>query len=63
MVTILKKAGLAGLLHDYAKELPDQEFLELIDKYELDPELEKNGGTMSGMHGWDLQNPRRFGFD
>lgn len=43
-----EKAGLAGLLHDYAKELPDQEFLELIDKYELDPEL-KNGGTMSGM--------------
>ena len=31
-----EKAGLAGLLHDYAKELPDQEFLELIDKYELD---------------------------
>ena len=45
-----EKAGLAGLLHDYAKELPDQEFLELIDKYELDPKL-KNGGTMSGMVG------------
>ena len=43
-----EKAGLAGLLHDYAKELPDQEFLELIDKYELDPAL-KNGETMSGM--------------
>ena len=24
-----EKAGLAGLLHDYAKELPNQEFLEL----------------------------------
>lgn len=43
-----EKAGLAGLLHDYAKELPNQEFLELIDKYELDPEL-KNGEIMSGM--------------
>ena len=43
-VMILEKAGLAGLLHDYAKELPDQEFLELIDKYELDPAL-KNWGN------------------
>ena len=39
-----EKAGLAGLLHDYAKELPDQEFLGLIDKYKLDPEL-KNWGN------------------
>jgi len=30
-----EKAGLAGLLHDYAKELPDQEFLGLIDKYNI----------------------------
>lgn len=43
-----EKAGLAGLLHDYAKELPDQEFIELIDKYELDPELKKME-TISGM--------------
>lgn len=43
-----EKAGLAGLLHDYAKELPDQEFIELIDKYELDPELKK-WETISGM--------------
>ena len=41
-----EKAGLAGLLHDYAKELPDQEFLELIDKYELDPELKKWGNNV-----------------
>ena len=39
-----EKAGLAGLLHDYAKELPNQEFLGLIDKYKLDPEL-KNWGN------------------
>ena len=41
-----EKAGLAGLLHDYAKELPDQEFLNLIDKYELDPELKKWGNNV-----------------
>ncbi|MGT2929433.1 bis(5'-nucleosyl)-tetraphosphatase (symmetrical) YqeK [Streptococcus dentasini] len=38
------KAGLAGLLHDYAKELSDEEFLALIDKYGLDPDL-KNWGN------------------
>ncbi|KXT73979.1 Hydrolase (HAD superfamily), YqeK [Streptococcus sp. DD10] len=38
------QAGLAGLLHDYAKKLSDQEFLELIDCYELDPDL-KNWGN------------------
>ena len=41
-----EKAGLAGLLHDYAKELPDQEFLELIDKYELDPALKQWGNNV-----------------
>lgn len=45
-----EQAGLAGLLHDYAKKLSDQEFLDLIDRYELDPAL-KTGATMSGM-GW-----------
>lgn len=34
-----EKAGLAGLLHDYAKKLPDQDFLDLIDQYQLDPDL------------------------
>lgn len=40
------KAGLAGLLHDYAKELPEQDFLNLIDKYQLDPELKKWGNNV-----------------
>ena len=40
----IEKAGLAGLLHDYAKKLSDQEFLALIDKYSLDPDL-KNWGN------------------
>ena len=39
-----EKAGLAGLLHDYAKKLSDQEFLELIDRYQLDSDL-KNWGN------------------
>ena len=39
-----EQAGLAGLLHDYAKKLSDQEFLDLIDRYELDPTL-KNWGN------------------
>lgn len=41
-----EKAGLAGLIHDYAKELSDQEFLDLIDKYNLDPELKKWGNNV-----------------
>ena len=41
-----EKAGLAGLLHDYAKELPDQEFLGLIDKYKLDSELKQWGNNV-----------------
>ena len=40
----VEKAGLAGLLHDYAKKLSDQEFLDLIDRYQLDSDL-KNWGN------------------
>lgn len=39
-----EKSALAGLLHDYAKKLSDQEFLDLIDQYQLDPDL-KNWGN------------------
>ena len=39
-----EKAGLAGLLHDYAKKLSDQEFLDLIDRYQLNSDL-KNWGN------------------
>ncbi|MBY5033589.1 bis(5'-nucleosyl)-tetraphosphatase (symmetrical) YqeK [Streptococcus gallolyticus] len=38
------KASLAALLHDYAKEVDDQFFLDLIDKYDLDADL-KNWGN------------------
>ena len=35
----VERAGLAGLLHDYAKERTDQEFIEVIKNKQLDPEL------------------------
>lgn len=41
-----EKAGLAGLIHDYAKELSDQEFLDLIDNHQLNPELKKWGNNV-----------------
>ncbi|HEM9941318.1 TPA: bis(5'-nucleosyl)-tetraphosphatase (symmetrical) YqeK [Streptococcus agalactiae] len=41
-----EKAGLAALLHDYAKELSDDEFLRLIDKYQPDPDLKKWGNNI-----------------
>lgn len=47
-----EKAGLAGLLHDYAKELPDQDFLDLIAKYHLDPDLKNwNNNVWHGLVG------------
>lgn len=38
------KASLGALLHDYAKETADDIFLELIEKYNLNPDL-KNWGN------------------
>ncbi|GFH43378.1 HD domain-containing protein [Lactococcus hodotermopsidis] len=35
----VRKAELAGLLHDYAKEETDKTFILLIQKYQLDPDL------------------------
>ena len=47
-----ERAGLAGLLHDYAKELPDAEFLALIDRYQLDPDLKNwNNNIWHGLVG------------
>ena len=41
-----EKAGLAGLLHDYTKKLSDEEFLALIDKYDLAPKLKDWGNNV-----------------
>ncbi|MQS76493.1 bis(5'-nucleosyl)-tetraphosphatase (symmetrical) YqeK [Companilactobacillus halodurans] len=35
----VERAGLAGLLHDYAKERSDEEFIDVIKRKNLDPEL------------------------
>ena len=42
----VEKAGLAGLLHDYAKKVSNEDFLSLIDKYRLDPDLKKWGNNV-----------------
>jgi predicted HD superfamily hydrolase involved in NAD metabolism len=56
-------ASLAGLLHDYAKELSDAEFLALIDKYQLDPDLKRWGNAVwHGKVGF-LKVKEDFGLD
>lgn len=35
----LEKASIAGLTHDYAKQRPDQDFIDAIHRYDLDPAL------------------------
>ena len=48
----VEKAGLAGLLHDYAKKVSDEDFLALIDKCQLDPDLKNWGNNIwQGMVG------------
>lgn len=42
----VRKASLAALLHDYAKNQPDQIFIDLIDKYDLTPELKGWGNNI-----------------
>ncbi|MGT2716743.1 bis(5'-nucleosyl)-tetraphosphatase (symmetrical) YqeK [Streptococcus respiraculi] len=41
-----KKASLAALLHDYAKEVDDQVFLDLIDQYQLGEDLKVWGNNV-----------------
>lgn len=46
------QASLAALLHDYAKEQPDEVFLDLIDRYQLDPDLKNwNNNVWHGLVG------------
>ena len=35
----LEKASIAGLIHDYAKERSDEEFIGMIKKHQMDPDL------------------------
>lgn len=52
----IHKASLAALLHDYCKEVDDQIFLDLIDKYHLDDDLKKwDNNIWHGMVGiWKM---------
>ncbi len=53
LVWILK-AGLWDF-HDYAKKLSDQEFLDLIDRYQLDPTSKTGNNVWHGMVRFKLQ--------
>ncbi|WP_119325996.1 bis(5'-nucleosyl)-tetraphosphatase (symmetrical) YqeK [Companilactobacillus musae] len=51
----VERAGLAGLLHDYAKERSDQEFIDVIKNKNLDPELLKyNNAIWHGIVGAEI---------
>lgn len=42
----VNKAGIAGLLHDYCKQMPDEKFIQAINKYHLDSELLNYGNEI-----------------
>ncbi|KRN99779.1 bis(5'-nucleosyl)-tetraphosphatase (symmetrical) YqeK [Companilactobacillus kimchiensis] len=49
------RAGLAGLLHDYAKERSDQEFIDVIKNNDLDPKLlNYNNAVWHGIVGAEI---------
>lgn len=48
----IERASIAGLLHDFCKELPAEHFIEVIDKYQLDADLKTwNNNIWHGMVG------------
>lgn len=58
-----KKASLAALLHDYAKEVEDQVFLDLIDQHQLGEDLKIWGNNVwHGMVG-SYKIRQDFGLD
>ncbi|AUI71464.1 bis(5'-nucleosyl)-tetraphosphatase (symmetrical) YqeK [Companilactobacillus alimentarius] len=51
----VERAGLAGLLHDYAKERSDEEFISVIKNKHLNPELLKyNNAIWHGVVGAEI---------
>ncbi|GAW98378.1 bis(5'-nucleosyl)-tetraphosphatase (symmetrical) YqeK [Secundilactobacillus mixtipabuli] len=51
----VEKASIAGLVHDYAKQRPDKDFIEAIHHYQLDPELVNwNNAIWHGVVGAEL---------
>ncbi|UQS86700.1 bis(5'-nucleosyl)-tetraphosphatase (symmetrical) YqeK [Nicoliella spurrieriana] len=48
-------ASIAGLVHDYAKQRPDEDFIKTIHEYQLDPDLLNYGNSVwHGYVGWLL---------
>ncbi|MHA8138396.1 bis(5'-nucleosyl)-tetraphosphatase (symmetrical) YqeK [Lactobacillaceae bacterium Scapto_B20] len=48
-------ASIAGLVHDYAKQRPDEDFIKTIKDYKLDPDLLNYGSAIwHGYVGWIL---------
>lgn len=48
-----ERASIAGLVHDYAKQRPDQDFISAINHYQLPPILLNYGNAIwHGMVGW-----------
>ncbi|MEN2346073.1 bis(5'-nucleosyl)-tetraphosphatase (symmetrical) YqeK [Lentilactobacillus parabuchneri] len=49
----VEMASIGGLVHDYAKQRPDKDFIEAIKTYHLDPELLNYGNAIwHGVVGW-----------
>lgn len=49
----VEKAAIGGLVHDYAKQRPDADFIKAIKEYQLDPELLHYGNAIwHGVVGW-----------
>ncbi|KRK89895.1 bis(5'-nucleosyl)-tetraphosphatase (symmetrical) YqeK [Lentilactobacillus sunkii] len=49
----VEKAAIGGLVHDYAKQRPDEDFIEAIKEYHMDPELLNYGNAIwHGVVGW-----------
>ncbi|HIW71034.1 MAG TPA: bis(5'-nucleosyl)-tetraphosphatase (symmetrical) YqeK [Candidatus Levilactobacillus faecigallinarum] len=42
----LEKASIAGLTHDYAKQRPDEDFIDAIHRYAMNPELLNYGNAI-----------------
>lgn len=51
----VEKASIAGLVHDYAKQRPDEDFITAIHHYQLDPDLVNwNNAIWHGVVGAEL---------
>ena len=50
----VEKASVAGLCHDYAKQRPDDDFIQLIKKYRLDDLLLQYGNAIWFKMNWVL---------